>query len=472
VRNEIAIAMLLLMLMVSGPLFGQVPPGGPADPHVYKTIPAEEDWSFLTDPALRGDFWDPIKHISLRNHAKDWYVSIGGQIREEWERVVNDNWGLQPYHNRYLLERYMLHLDAHYGRHIRTFVDFESGICTGRVGGPRPIDEKRLDFASAFVELGTGPSEDSPLVRVGLQELRYGSGRLIDVREGPNVRLSFAGVVAKQRLKTWRIDEVAVRPLADNPGFFDNAPIHGESLWGVYATHTLPRRFGVDLYYLGLDRDKAAFERGVGHERRHSVGARLFRPVALDVPAWDFDFEGVEQFGRFASAGIEAWTFASDTGYRIPTIPLKPRISLKADVASGDTPGSKTMGSFSPLFPTGYFFGVLADSGPGPINFIDFHSKIQTDLTHGISWSADWVFQWRENLNDGVYNIPGFLIAPANGSRARYVGDRPGTELHWQATRHLWFQADYGIFHAGRFLKEAGPGKNLVYSAFYAGYRF
>lgn len=471
-RNEIAIAMLLLTLMASGPVFGQIPTGGPANPHVYKTIPAEEDWSFLTDPALGGDFWDPIKHISLRNGMKDWYVSIGGQIREERERVVNDNWGRQPYHNRYLLERYMLHLDGHYGRHIRTFVDFESGICTGRIGGPRPIDEKRLDLASAFLEIGTGPGEDSDLVRVGRQELRYGSGRLIDVREGPNVRLSFAGAVGKERLKTWRIDEIAVRPLADNSGFFDNTPIHGESLWGVYATHTLPRRFGVDLYYLGLDRDKAVYERGVGHETRHSVGARLFRPVALDVPAWDFDFEGVEQFGTFASAGIEAWTFASDTGYRIPTIPLKPRLSLKADVASGDTPGSKTMGSFNPLFPTGYFFGVLADTGPGPINFMDLHPKIETDLTHGIRWSADWVFQWRENINDGVYNIPGFLIAAANGSRSRYVGDRPGTELHWQATRHLWLQADYGIFHAGRFLKEAGPGKNLVYSAFYAGYRF
>lgn len=471
-RNEIAIAMLVLTLMVSGPVFGQISTSRSADPHVYKTIPAEEDWSFLTDPALRSDFWYPIKYISLRNGAKDWYVSIGGQIREEWERVVNDNWGLQPYDNRYLLERYMLHLDAHYGQHVRTFVHFESGIRTGRIGAPRPIDEKRLDLAAAFLEIRMGPGEHSDLVRVGRQELRYGSGRLIDVREGPNVRLSFAGAVGKERLRTWRIDEIAVRPMADNPGFLDNAPIHGESLWGVYATHTPPRGFGIDLYYLGLDRGKAAFERGVGHETRHSVGARLFRTVALDEPAWDFDFEGVEQFGTFASADIQAWTFASETGYRIPTIPLKPRLSLKADVSSGDNPGSKTMGSFNPLFPTGYFFGVLADTGPGPINFMDLHPKIETDLTHGISWSADWVFQWRENINDGVYNIPGSLIAAANGSRARYVGDRPGTEIHWQATRHLWFQVDYGLFHAGRFLKEAGPGKNLDYSALYAGYRF
>ena len=93
---------------------------------------------------------------------------------------------------------------------------------------------------------------------------------------------------------------------------------------------------------------------------------------------------------------IEAWTFASDTGYRIPTIPLKPRFSVKADVSSGDDPGSKTMGSFNPLFPTGLFFGVLADTGPGPINFMDLHPKIEMDLTHGISWSVDWIFQWRE----------------------------------------------------------------------------
>jgi hypothetical protein len=31
------------------------------------------------------------------------------------------------------------------------------------------------------------------------------------------------------------------------------------------------------------------------------------------------------------------------------------------------------------------------------------------------------------------------------------------TKLGWQADRHLWFRADYGIFFAGPFLKQAGP---------------
>jgi hypothetical protein len=37
---------------------------------------------------------------------------------------------------------------------------------------------------------------------------------------------------------------------------------------------------------------------------------------------------------------------------------------------------------------------------------------------------------------------------------------------------HLWFQADYGIFYAGKFVKESQPGRNLNYWALWAGYKF
>jgi alginate export protein len=447
--------------------------GGGATPNrSYSIVPSDEDWSFLANPVLREDFWDPIKYIPIRRDAKGWYLSIGGQMRETWEQIRNDNWGQQPYTNGYLNQRYLLHLDVHYGEHFRTYVELKSGLNSGRIGGPRPIDEKKLDFAAAWVEAAASNGPDSIKFRVGRHELEYGSGRLIDVREGPNVRLSFDGFVAKERFRSLIIDEFAVRPLTDAPGIFTDAPTRGVGFWGVYGTLPLSSSVFIDLYYLGLDRDQAAFERGVGHEIRHSVGARLFRPIATEKPDWDFDFEGVEQFGTFNSASIEAWTFASDTGYRIPTVIMKPRFSLKADISSGDSPGTKTLGTFNPLFPKGNYFGVLATTGPGPINFIDVHPRIETDLSHGVTWSVDWIFQWRENLNDGVYAVPGFLIQAADGSRAGYVGDRPGTELRWQVDRHLWFQADYGVFYAGKFLKETGPGANIDYTAFYAGYKF
>jgi hypothetical protein len=234
----------------------------------------------------------------------------------------------------------------------------------------------------------------------------------------------------------------------------------------------LSRKIVLDLYYLGLDRKQATFEGGTAQEVRHSLGARISRPIATEQPGWDFDYEGLWQFGTFGSDNIRAWTIASETGYRFPTVPLKPRFSTKADISSGDNPSSNTLGTFNPLFPKGNYFGVLATTGPGPINFIDLHPHVETTFPHDVTASFDWIFQWRESLEDGVYAVPGFLIRAADGSRARFVGNRPGTEIHWQANRHLWLQADYGIFYAGKFLKETQPGRNLNYWALWAGYKF
>ena len=220
---------------------------------------------------------------------------------------------------------------------------------------------------------------------------------------------------------------------------------------------------------LSWARKEATLQRGTAQEVRLSLGGRISRPIATERSGWDFDDEALWQFGSFGSNDIQAWTVATETGYRIPTIPLKPRFSAKADISSGDNPNSKTLGTFNALFPKDDYFGVLATTGPGPINFIDVPPHVETMLPHDVSVSFDWIVQWRENPNDAVYNVPGFIVRAADGSRARFVGHRPGTQIRWQVNRHLWFQADYGIFYAGRFLKETQPGRNLNYWALWAG---
>ena len=443
-----------------------------APARIYHLLREDDDWSFLADPAKRQEFWDPIKYIRLRPGRNDWFLSMGGEAREIWEQIGNDNWGQQPFMNAYFNERYMLYFDVHYGKHVRSFVEFKSGLNSYRIGGPRPIDEKKLDFQAAFLEVGTGDERNWIKFSAGRHEMEYGSGRLIDVREGPNVRLSFDGFKAKAGVGSWQIDGFAVRPDLDKPGLLDNAPNHAIGFWGVYGVRPLTKTLTLDAYYLGLDRKTAAFNRGIGHEVRHSVGARLSRPVAGTNPGWDFDYEALWQFGSFGSANIRAWTMASETGYRFTTVPLKPRFSAKADISSGDDPRTNSLGTFNPLFPKGNYFGVLATAGPGPINFIDLHPRAEATLPHSVTASVDWIFQWRERLRDGVYSVPGFLIIPAGKSNARFVGHRPGTEVRWQANHHLWFQADYGIFYAGKFVKESQPGRNLNYWALWTGYKF
>src|SRR5262249_39560836 len=338
-KTQIRTVMMLILLSSASSLFSQgqsIPTNEPAPPpRTYHLLREDDDWSFLADPPERQDCWDPIKYIRLRQGRNDWFLSMGGEARYIWEQIGNDNWGQQPFMNAYFNQRYMVYFDFHYGKHVRSFVELKSGLNSYRIGGPRPIDEKKLDFQAAFFEVGAGDDRNWIKFRAGRQEVEYGSGRLIDVREGPNVRLSFDGFKVKTGIGSWQIDGFAMRPDLDKPGFFDNAPNHAVGFWGVYGVRPIKKSFTLDTYYLGLDRKAAVFNRGVGQEVRHSIGARLSHPVAQTKPGWDFDYEALWQFGTFGSANIRAWTAASETGYRFPTLPLKPRFSAKVDISSG-----------------------------------------------------------------------------------------------------------------------------------------
>ena len=69
----------------------------PTSARVYHLLREDDDWSFLADPAERQEFWDPIKYIRLRPDRNDWFLSMGGEAREVWEQIGNDNWGQQPF---------------------------------------------------------------------------------------------------------------------------------------------------------------------------------------------------------------------------------------------------------------------------------------------------------------------------------------------------------------------------------------
>jgi hypothetical protein len=322
-------------------------------------------------------------------------------------------------------------------------VQLKSGLESFRAGGPRPIDEKKLDFEAAFFEARTSGKNWIGL-RVGRQELNYGSGRLISVREGPNVRQSFDGFKVMSTIGSWNVDAFAARPDLDKPGFFNNSPDHRTTFWGIYASRPRTGRLSIDVYYTGLDRKVATYNRGTGQELRHSVAARLWRPVQTKERGWDLDYEGVWQFGTFGSRDIRAWTFASDTGYSLPNLPFKPRLSMKSDISSGDDPRHSSLGTFNALFPIGNYFGVLADTGPGPQNFIDLHPRCRSSR-YAVYRFRGSVAQWRQSLHDESTQYLVFCSSRPNGSTARFVGYRPGVEVRWQIDRHAYLQADYGI---------------------------
>ena len=474
-KNRCALCQLLDPTAVVTQIPSQTPE---AKRPTYNILRFNEDWAVLRDFSLRTDWLDPIKYIPFASTTPEHFLTLGGEFRGTYENVHNDNFTQQPYPTySFGLQRFQLFADAHFNPRLRLFLQLESGLEQGRSGGPRIIDEKKLDFLNAFADVRPSLRRSVPRLRIGRQELNFGSGRLVSVREGPNVRQAFYGVDLHSDMQHWSLDGFATRPAKDNLGYFDNVPLHTTEFWGVFTTRTLRQPAGgvLDFYYLGLDRKNATFESGTAREVRQTIGGRIALP-APSTPTLrpHFDVEAVYQFGTFGTRPIEAWTISGEVGYALSDLPMKPRPGVRLDVSSGDSgdPG-KALGTFNPIFPLGNYFGVIADSGPGPVNFRDVHPDVRLTAPHNFSFDLDWVVYWRQSLRDGVYTVPGnLLIAVPAESKARFVGHRPGVEMRWQTTRHAYIQGDYGIFYAGDVLRAAGRPHNLNYASVWVGYKF
>jgi hypothetical protein len=442
----------------------------PQRPPPFKTARYDEDYRYLSDPARRSDFLDRVKYIGL-DKSENWFASFGGEIREKYEYYENSNWGLGPQDaNGYLLQRFLLSGDLHYQDSFRVFGQFMSALEDGRTGGPRPTDEDVFDLHQGFFDVKLDlEAKGTVTARGGRQEMYFGSQRLVSVRESPNTRLSFDGARFIYQREGLRLDAFATKPVEIKTDAFDNESSRDTTFWGIYGVAPLPFLPGgnVDLYYLGVENDEQTFQQSTARELRHSVGTRLWGGKA----AWDYNFEFVYQFGSFGSADISAWTAASEVGYTFAKAPLRPRLFLKADVASGDgNPNDSKVGTFNPLFPKGAYFsetGLL-----GPANIIDVHPGLELELTERLSFTGDWDFFWRESTSDGIYNNALGLTRAGNTTTERYIGSQAQAKLEWRISRRFTATAVYAHFFAGDFLKDSPPAEDVDYVSIWMTFRF
>ena len=265
----------------------------PARP-TLKPLRQDEDWSVLCDPAFRTGLIDQVKCIPLTLDRSAW-LTLGGEVRESYQYTHNPAWGDDPQDDDgVFLQRYRLLGDLRLGPSVRLFGELYSALEDGRAGPTSPVDENQLDVQQAFVELSTPLPDDSQgMLRGGRQELRYGTGRLVDFREGTNVRRKFDGGLGRLSRGDWRLDVLAARPADDDPGVFDDGTNGSQALWGAYATGRspgwLPFGSSLDLYYLGYRNDDATYDQGSAPETRQTLGARFWG----DNAGWDWNWEGV-----------------------------------------------------------------------------------------------------------------------------------------------------------------------------------
>ena len=417
----------------------------PAAPPPFRPDRTAEDYSWLREPARRGDWSDVYKFIPL-DDAGTSYLSFGGEFRERIERFDAPRFGLAGGESdTYLLQRVLAFADLRLGTAVRVFAQLGAHEAFGKTS-LNPPDEDHLDVQQLFVELRPASGLSA---RFGRQEMIFNPlQRFVTFRDGTNVRQNFDGGRITYARGPLRLEAFLTRPVVLERGAFDNSRNRDQQFGGLYASHRFGRggRSAIDAYWFVLDRDTAT-----GRERRHSVGLRL----AGTDGRFDWDAEGVYQFGDSIGGDIGAWALSADLGYSIASAPLRPRIGLRFDAGSGDDdPADGRVGGFFPLFPSGPYFNEA--NLASWTNLVALRPSLRVQPSARLTLLAAVQFKWREDVDDAVYLGPSAALAATRTNRARAIGEIFTIDANYQLNRNLALRAYYLRHSTGAAIEAAG----------------
>jgi len=434
----------------------------------FQLLRYDEDYSVMKNDTNR-NYYSQAKYIPLNKNGNT-FLSFGGDVRQQYFYIKNENWGAAPEDkDGYIFSRLLAHADFHAGKYFRSYIELQSSLANGKEYPNSPIDENQLDLHQAFVDVALPLGKQKQLVlRAGRQEFMYGAQRLVSVKEGANNRLAFDAVKLMYQGSRFKVDAFFSHPVRPKQGIFDDGFNKHSKFWGGYAVvNKVPVFQNVDLYYLGLWKSKSVFDDGIERELRHSVGTRIWNNP---VP-WQYNFEALYQWGKFGAKKISAWTISSNTTYTIQSLKCSPEINFKAELISGDhNYDDEKLQTFNPLYPKGGYFGLA--NLIGPVNLIDIHPSFTIDLTKTFLYEVDYDAFWRFSQNDGLYGQSILLVYSGRSSEQKFIGDQLSTYLIYNPSQFFSLQAEFTWFKAGPYLKDVGPGKNILFTAFTAQCKF
>ena len=441
-------------------------PPSPSYPRpAYQTLAYDEDWSVLghDDPDRPDDFFDPIKYIKLNDSGSIW-LSFGGQVRWRLEGWNDFNFGAPPSavdSDVFVLNRLLYHVDLHLGEHVRGFLQGKSAFCMDRdlIGGCRTLDVDELALQNGFIDVMLPlPGDTEVTVRTGRQELLFGKQRLVSPLDWANIRRTFDGVAAIFRKDKWKVTGFLTRPVQVRKYDYNNN-FHNREFYGVYASGKVPTTdIGLDLYWLALQRKKAAFNGTTGREDRHTLGGRIWGKFGDS--SFDYDLEGAYQFGEIGSASIDAFMIATEIGYLFKEASWKPRVFVAYDYASGDSNSGGSVQTFNQLFPLGHaYFGyidtVARQNISSPKAGVIFKPFDKTLV------KLEGMYFWRADRDDALYNAGGGVVRPGFPGSSHNVGAEIDLTLKYKFDRHLVAVGGYSHFFTDNFIKQTGP-RNAV----------
>ncbi len=394
------------------------PPGATSHRGVFY----DNDFSYLKEPGhpcYLGDCW---KQMPV-GRGKEWgTLDIGGQLRMRYHREKGMGQDLagagvgrfEDTEHDFTLTRIRLYSNWKVNENIRVFVEGIFADTTDDQGtyAPRIIDRNNGDFLNAFVDFKL---TDGMTVRVGRQELLYGTERLVSPLDWANTRRTFEGVKLMLKQGDWLVDGFYTNFVPVDPDALDEAD-YNQSFYGMWATYTGQENHTLDVYYLGYDDKRVG---GVAASRDfsiHTFGAR--QHGAYDN--WLYDSQGGIQVGRQSGLGVdhEAAFATVGLGRKIIKHRWKPTIWFYYDYASGDALGGD-FNRFNQLFPLAHKYFGFIDSvqrsnleAPNVLLTMSPHKKVKVLL---------WYWHFMSNQDADI--VPSLGGTPPQSTASKDLGD-------------------------------------------------
>ncbi len=440
------------------------PPNGyaPFGFQPYSSFDADFRYVEKIDVCKR-DIVESLKRVQLNDCL---LFSTGGQV---WTRYMQEhNSRLTELDNSYLLARTRVWGDLMVGDVARVFGEYLWADSFAEELAPLPIDVNRGDILNLFVDVNLFEYEEHPVfVRIGRQELLFGSQRLVSTLDWANTRRTFDGVRVFRRGESWDFDAFFAQVVPPNPTELDRSD-ENQDFTGTWLTYRPEKGHFVDFYFLNLDNRNTVTQQNI--QRAPTQVSSFGTRYTGDRNGWLWDYELVLQTGEQGAADLFAGAATVGGGRHWKDACWSPTFWMYYDFASGDAdPTGGDSSTFNQLYPFGhYYLGWIDQVGRQNIHDVSFQYTAYP--AHWMTCVCQYHQFWLNQSRDALYNAAGVATRRDPTGAA---GHNVGSEIDLLVNVHLAKYSDllFGYSHlfGGSFLERTASANQAADSGlFYA----
>lgn len=411
--------------------------------NAYKGVFYENDFCYLNDPCYCGPSFlgDGLKGLCCGK------LDIGGELRLRYHNEKNiRGFGLTGRDDNFWLTRYRMFANYRMSDTIRLYGEYLYADSGGETFNNRDSEENRGEIQNLFFD---AKLTERMTLRIGRQELLFGSQRLVSPFDWANARVTFDGARFLYKGCVWNVDGFFTHPVnrtAANESKIDD-PNEDIDFYGLYATRDDLAIGTFDAYYLGLDN-------GVFDFNYHTLAARL---VGNSANGLLYEFEGGVQFGENSPgygdhrAGFFTGGLGRELRVCIGGSHWKPTIWFWYDWASGgdNVPAARGDNGFDHLYPQAHrYLGLIDLFGRRNINDVNaqFFAPLGSRTTLLL-----WYHYFFLDQKTTPYDINMTPYNPANPAGDRQLGHEIDVVLSIDINPRHNLLFGYSYFAAGDY---------------------